>query len=366
MFSSLSPVTKRNIVKIVPFGLIWLALGLIFMFIEYVAIGDFNNVSTTAIRVNPEILAFASIAVTMLGLLIGVIEVVWLNKTLSSKSFTIKLVYKLVFYLVFLFLVILVTFPIAASMELETGLFDQRVWAKYVAYLTSMTNLSTFVQMSVSLFACLFYAEISENIGQNVLLNFFTGKYHQPVEEKRVFMFLDMKSSTTIAEQLGHITYFKLLKEYYNTLTHAIIKHGGEVYQYIGDEIVISWPFEKGLQNQNCVRSFLAMKQDLENRSAYFQKTFGVIPTFKVGIHAGLVTTGEIGALKKEIIFTGDVLNTTARIQALCNELGVDNLISKELADQLPDTDSLSFESMGTHDLKGKIASIELVTMFDF
>ncbi|QSE98768.1 adenylate/guanylate cyclase domain-containing protein [Fulvivirga lutea] len=363
MFNSLSPATKRNIIRILPFGFIWLTLGVIFMFIEYAALGGFDNVSSTAIRVNSQILVFASIAVTILGLLIGTVEVIWLNKAFSNKSFTTKIVYKFAFYIVFLFLVILITFPIAASMELETGIFDKRVWAKYIYYLTSITNLSTFVQMSVSLFACLFYAEISENIGQNVLLNFFTGKYHQPVEEKRVFMFLDMKSSTTIAEQLGHITYFKLLKEYYNTLTHAIIKHGGEVYQYIGDEIVISWPFEKGLQNQNCIRSFLAMKQDLENRSAYFQKTFGVIPTFKVGIHAGLVTTGEIGALKKEIIFTGDVLNTTSRIQGLCNELGVDNLISKELADQLPYTENFSFKSMGTHDLKGKIASLELVAV---
>ena len=58
------------------------------------------------------------------------------------------------------------------------------------------------------------------------------------------------------------------------------------------------------------------LKNRLKSRTAWYNQKFGVNPDFKAGIHLGEVTTGEIGALKKEIIFTGDVLNTTARIQA--------------------------------------------------
>lgn len=359
----LSPITKRNIAKVIPFGLIWLGLGWIFMFIEYAAIGDFDNASSTAIRVNTEILIFASIAVTLLGLLIGTIELVWLNKAFLNKSFVAKIIYKQIFYVVFLFLIIFLTFPIAASMELKTSIFDHQVWQKYLDFLSSITSASTFVQMSVSLFLCLIYAEISEHIGQNVLLNFFTGKYHKPKEEQRIFMFLDMKSSTTIAENLGHIEYFGMLKEYYNTFSDAIIRYNGEVYQYIGDEIVVTWEYEKGIANGNCLQTYLAMKNKLKLRSDYFAKRFGVAPSFKAGLHSGFVTTGEIGALKKEIIFTGDVLNTTARIQALCNQFGVDILLSKELAEQIEPPTSTQYKTLGQQQLKGRKESIELVTL---
>jgi len=194
-------------------------------------------------------------------------------------------------------------------------------------------------------------------------MNFFTGKYHKPIEEKRIFLFSDMKSSTTIAEQLGHIKYFELLKEYYSDFSDAIIRHSGEVYQYIGDEIVISWKHEEGVKNNNCINCFFAMREDLQKRSEGYASTFGVVPAFKAGLHLGKVTTGEIGALKKEIIFTGDVLNTTARIQGLCNQYDVDILVSQDLIKELQLEKEFQIESLGTVELKGKEENLELFTV---
>ena len=74
----------------------------------------------------------------------------------------------------------------------------------------------------------------------------------------------------------------------------------------------------------------------------------------EAGLHCGKVTTGEIGALKKEIIFTGDVLNATARIQGLCNRYEVDILVSAELIDTLNPDPEYQFKSMGKTELKGK------------
>ncbi len=52
------------------------------------------------------------------------------------------------------------------------------------------------------------------------------------------------------------------------------------------------------------------------------------MPEFKAGFHIGKVITAEIGVIKKDIIFTGDVLNTTARIQGLSNTYEVDMITS--------------------------------------
>ena len=77
----------------------------------------------------------------------------------------------------------------------------------------------------------------------------------------------------------------------------------------------------------------------------------------------GAVTTGEIGVLKKEIIFTGDVLNTTARIQGLCNTFNVDILVSEDLIKSLELEPEFKINSVGVVELKGKNEHIALFTI---
>ena len=252
----LSPKQRRNIARIIPFGVIWFLLGILFILVETAAMGTPSPNSPTVINLTLPVIIFASIAVTLVGLLIGFIEVVLLENIFRHKSFPQKVGYKFALYTVLILVVISITYPIAASFESQLPIQDRRVWQKFGNYLGSITFLSTLLQISTSLFVSLLYAAISENLGYAVLVNLFTGRYHRPKEEQRIFMFLDMNSSTTIAEQLGHVRYFELLREYYSDLSDAIIQHMGEVYQYIGDEIVITWKDQKGLQDNHCIRCF--------------------------------------------------------------------------------------------------------------
>ena len=364
----LSPKTKRNISRIIPYAVIWLILGWVNLFSQEAVLTaalEENSNQSVVIRMTPMVFLFASIAIIVVGLLVGTIEVVWLGNLFSKKSFSRKITYKLIFYTIFLLLVILISYPIAAALESQISLFDGIILDKMLDFLTSIEFVSTMVSILFSLFVSLFYSEISDNIGHGVLMNFFTGKYHKPIEEKRIFLFSDMKSSTTIAEQLGHIKYFELLREYYSDFSDAIIRHSGEVYQYIGDEIVVSWKYEEGIKNNNCINCFFAMKEALKKRSGWYLSTFDVGPTFKAGMHVGKVTTGEIGALKKEIIFTGDVLNTTARIQGLCNTYNVDILVSEDLNKSLELEPEFKINSMGVVELKGKKDHIALFTILE-
>jgi adenylate cyclase len=234
------------------------------------------------------------------------------------------------------------------------------VWTRLSAFVISDASLGTVVQLTASLVASLFYAEISEHMGPHVLRNFLTGRYHTPRPEGRIFLFSDMKASTRIAERLGHARYFALLRAYYDALADAIVTHGGEVYQYIGDEIVVSWPEAAGLRDGACVRCVLAMKRDLARQADALEARFGVAPDFRAGLQIGPVTTGEIGALKREIVFTGDVLNQTARIQALCRTLGADVVVGGALRDRLAASEAWSFRALGAHVLRGKDRTVEL------
>lgn len=205
-----------------------------------------------------------------------------------------------------------------------------------------------------------FYSEFSDSIGPGTLSNFFLGKYHHPVQEERIFMFLDMKSSTTIAEKLGHVKYFEMLREYFYDLSDAVIDYGGTIYQYAGDEMIICWKLKDGINNNNSIECFFAMKRTLEKQIEKYNSKFGFLPAFKAGLHFGVVTAGEIGSLKKEIIFTGDVLNTAARIQGLCNHFDAELLVSEDLEKTIQFPNNYTVKSVGENLLKGRSKTMEI------
>ena len=363
MWPPLSPRASRNLHRIAPFGVIWLLFAQVFLISDYAAAGGFANVPDSAIVLDPTIYAFAIAAVTVVGCIVGAIELFVLNDLFATRSLRTKLLGKTAFYGVLLAVVAIVTFPIAAALEMGTSLGDPRVLQRLGAFLTSSTAAATGIQLSVSLIASLFYSEISEHMGPQTLRNFLSGRYHTPKVERRVFLFADMKSSTSIAEALGHQAYFELLVAYYRALADAIVDHGGEVYQYIGDEIVVSWPEAIGLRDGNCVRCAVQMKADLMAGADRFVERFGVAPDFRAGLQLGEVTTGEIGALKKEIAFSGDLLNQTARLLSLGAESDTDLLIGDELRAHLTGLPGWSFQSLGRHVLRGREQPVEVFTV---
>lgn len=355
--------TKWLIQRIIPFGVVFVLTGCVFLLVEHATIQERGGISTTAIDLSLPVFLFAILSVFIFGLLVGLAEVVYLERRFTDFTFSKKLLYKVLIYAAMFSLIILLTFPIAASLEIEASVFDKRVWSKYFSFLGSITHFSTMFQLTVSLVVALFYSEVSHHLGYGVPWNFFTGKYHKAHEEERIFMFLDMRDSTAIAEELGHQKYFEFLKSYYNHLSDAVIRFDGSVYQYVGDEMVITWPIKLGLRNSACIRCYFAMKRDLAGRTGWYEEHYGIVPAFKAGVHCGNVTIGEIGVVKKELLYTGDVLNATARIQALCNTYQTELLISDDLMKALSSHEILSAKSIGEIELKGRRERMELWTV---
>ena len=243
-------------------------------------------------------------------------------------------------------------------------LAEQEVLRKNLLSLTDYLFCSIILYAGAIVAMSLLYAEFSHHIGHGVRRNVFTGGYHTPQEEERIFMFLDMKSSTTIAEQMGHVKYFGLLNRYYADMTEAITASSGEICQYVGDEVVITWTLSDGLRENDCLECFFRIKQRLESQAPQYQKSFGRVPGFKAGLHFGHVTTGEIGTVRKDIVFSGDVMNTTARIQSLCNENGVDLLVSDAMMTRMRVSGDYQVRELGARELKGKDERVKLFTVW--
>jgi adenylate cyclase len=174
-------------------------------------------------------------------------------------------------------------------------------------------------------------------------------------------MFLDLKSSTSLAEQLGHEAYLAFINEFFRDISGPVLDNAGEIYEYVGDEVVLTWKEERGLKNANCIRVFFDIDAIIEKRKQRYLDRFGVVPEYKAGVHMGEVMTAEIGDLKKGLIFNGDVLNTGARIQAMCNELERRFVASKQLIQALVLPEDLSIEQLGAVTLRGKAEPVELV-----
>src|SRR6476659_9187480 len=210
-------------------------------------------------------------------------EILYFNKLFIQKSFTKKIIYKTAIYLAIIISFLLGLTAIANSIELQTTIFNKQVWNNVWAFFSNYAFLSVGVYISATIIVSQFYTEVSESIGHGVLNNFFTGKYHTPKVEERIFMFLDMKSSTTIAENLGHVKYFEMLRDYYSDLSDPVIKYSGEIYQYVGDEIIVSWKRKSNLENNNCIHCFFEMKEAIRKQTAKYNVKFGLLPEFKAG-----------------------------------------------------------------------------------
>lgn len=196
------------------------------------------------------------------------------------------------------------------------------------------------------------FRQVNLFLGSNNLWKLFRGKFYTPREEERVFMFLDLQSSTTHAERLGHIQYSKLIQDCFNDLG-VVVENEAEIYQYVGDEAILTWELKEGLKNQNCLAAYFNFKNQLIKKKDYYARHYNCLPHFKAGVHAGIITVTEVGKYKKEIAYHGDTINTAARIQGKCNEFGKELLISEHLKNKL-DTASFHFEELGSIELKGK------------
>ena len=106
-----------------------------------------------------------------------------------------------------------------------------------------------------------FVVQMNRMIGANVLGYFMAGVYHRPKAEERIFLFLDLEGSTQLAERLGSARYFELLRRCVDDLTEPVLETEGEIYQYAGDEVVVTWPIEAGVRAANCVRCFFGVRQ---------------------------------------------------------------------------------------------------------
>ncbi len=287
------------------------------------------------------------------GFAVGVAELFLLRNWLRGLPFLLHLAVKSL-------AIVLVMYLTFAVLNLLDVLIDGISWQ---AYAQALFNRQTAVGLTEAfgvIAFLLFFVQLDRLLGPGLLLGYVTGRYHRPRREPRVFMFLDLKGSTTLAEEMEGERYFSFLHEYFAEMSEAILETNADIYQYVGDEVVLTWTVKSGIEEASCVRVFFLIEALIQARREHFLSEYGEVPEFKAAVHAGDVITAQIGDIKSEIVHNGDVLNTTARIQATCNQLGHKLLASEELIQRLTLGPEYTVRSLGPVPLRGKGEAVNL------
>lgn len=263
------------------------------------------------------------------------------------------------------FLVVLITRSIVWLAIIVVGIAAPLLLVAEVPAL-DLTTPAVIVSVAVSFLMAVvinFIEQVNRLLGRGVLLRVITGRYHRPREESRVFLLIDLRDSTQIAEELGNLRYHDFLKRYIADVTAGAMRHRGNVHRYIGDQVILTWKRRDGLKNAACVRTVFAILDGFESARDEYLSSFGFVPSIWAAIHLGPVVTGAVGTAKHEIVHLGDTLNEAARIEGACKEYNRSFLASSTVIDALELPEEIRTETLGAVELRGVRSSVNLVSL---
>ncbi len=346
-----SPIIAYIVLQI----FLWTFLHVFLSLYLYLGFNFILSNTEATISLDPfHILAYALFFALFHGVILGIIsyfadKLLFIAKS-SGRIIALQIVVSII--------VFLVTFEVARAYTSDRFLpekaFSQQTWKNLFYVLLSQYS---FASLMVALANQTF-----RKYGRDVFIPLMMGVYRKPREEQRIFLFIDLKSSTTLAENLGHSRYSSLVQEFMLDINKCLHAYGANIYQYAGDEVVVTWTLSRK-NAYRCNKFFHTCHELFEKRSERYVRKFGVVPTFKGGADCGTVTAVEIGDIKRDIAYHGDTVNTASRIQTLCNTLDKKFLVSKHLSELMSTDEGIAPEFLGTFSLKGKEKSVDIYSI---
>lgn len=340
----------------------WVIMVRLIVLLEYFGLNTADQIFTQAkaISILQENLLAATGAGLAVGLLTGLTELYIFQKYFRSKAFIQLIVAKLVVYLICIVLIAFIT------LYFYYFLLKNEDFLSAVSNAISMFNSNGFYYL-LALGALLstginFLLIMKNKIGHSIFIPIIFGRYHQPKEENRIFLFIDLKSSTQTAEQLGHKKYSLLIQDCFRDLSDLVVKYGGSIYQFVGDEAVITWKVRKKNNFQNSILLFFAYQKKLVSKSNFYLNKYGTVPVFKAAANSGEVMVAEVGGnIKSEIAYHGDVLNSAARMIELCNLYNSDLILPESFREKInSEMKDIQFDFKGELQLRGKDRKIKI------
>jgi len=199
-------------------------------------------------------------------------------------------------------------------------------------------------------------------LGARNLYALLIGRYQRPVFEKRVFLFIDLKDSTAITEELGGKRSREFISRFLFDISKPITDHRGDVYKFMGDGVIATWKWDEAIAGGSVIRALEEAAAAIARRRPAYQRDFGRHPEFRAGIHGGEVVVSEQGDLRRAIEYNGDNINIAARMEQKAKDHGLPVIVSEAIADALL-AEQVPLDRVGEELVKGFSKPIGLYTL---
>lgn len=314
----ISAITRYKLRKLLKYALVTAVVGMVLTLYSGHATAGY-------------ILAWA-----LLGIWTGVLEEFLFGRRFRSLAVPLQFLGKAVGVNLFTITILVIAMAAdrghALPFTMDEGLSAGSLLASKSVYRNAL-------QVMVVTSVAILIVQVEEFMGRRFFMGFLLGWYDKPRESERVVLSIDLVGSSALNERLGDLLYFRFLNVTHSLMTDAVLRHDAEIHKYVGDEVIFTWAMREGLHNLNCLGLFFDIKERLEAHRPAMMREFGAAPQFRGGLHGGRVITAQVGHIKRAIDLSGDVMNTTSRVESLAKEMKADLMVTQELLDRMPGAD---------------------------
>jgi signal transduction histidine kinase/class 3 adenylate cyclase/CheY-like chemotaxis protein len=187
-------------------------------------------------------------------------------------------------------------------------------------------------------------------------------KLGDQVQKEMTIMFSDIRSFTTLSEEMSPDDNFKFLNSYLSRVSPLIRDHHGFIDKYIGDAIMALFPHSP----DDAVNSAIAMQKEVNLYNEH-RANRGYVPiSIGIGLHKGTLMLGTIGeTARMESTVIADAVNLASRLEGLTKVYGVGVLISHQTLCGLEYLEEHNFRFLDRVIVKGKRKAIAVFEVYD-
>jgi adenylate cyclase len=167
-------------------------------------------------------------------------------------------------------------------------------------------------------------------------------------------LFVDIRGFTALSEDKEPDTIIELLNDHFARITDIVIKHGGHLDKFVGDEAmaVFGAPAANIRHAETAVRAALDMQEEIA-RLAHEKEMEDIPIQVGIGINSGEMVAGNLGSKKRmEYTVIGDNVNVASRLTSLAKAGEI--LISKRTYESIRNKSKVKVKKKGKVPVKGR------------
>ena len=187
-------------------------------------------------------------------------------------------------------------------------------------------------------------------------------------KQEATVLFSDIRSFTSLSEQLTPGDLVALLNRYFTLMVENIAANHGVLDKYIGDALMVHFGIlgDKKRPADRAVKAAVEMALALNGFNTDQRSREEPEVRTGIGIHTGELVAGNIGAPNRmEFTVIGDSVNLASRVEGLTKLFGAKIMITELTLEALEERKDFSIRPLAPIVVKGKSRPVQMYEVFD-